>query len=335
MNRVLVTGGAGFVGSHVADAFLAAGSAVTVLDNLTTGKRENVPIQAELIQESIGSPAAAALVGERKFDVIVHCAAQMDVRRSVDDPILDATTNIVGTLNLMEAVRAGSTRTRIVFTSTGGALYGDFTTPPNEEEFAKEPEAPYAVSKLAGEYYLAYYARVHGLDTVALRLGNVYGPRQDPHGEAGVVAIFCGRIVAGQPLTIVGSGEQTRDYIYVGDVVRAIQLAAQSELPRPGRLDSRAFNVGTGEGTSVNELASLLQAAAGSSLQLEHVAARPGEQMASVLSVEKAANVLGWKAEVPLPVGLRLTFQWFAERAAAPATPAGQPPAGAATRRPT
>lgn len=335
MNKVLVTGGAGFVGSHVADAFLAAGSAVTVIDNLITGKRENIPIQAELIEESIGSPAAAALVRKRQFDVIVHCAAQMDVRKSVDDPILDATSNIVGTLNLVEAVRAASKHTRIVFTSTGGALYGDFTTPPNEEDFTKEPESPYAVSKLACEYYLAYYARVQGIQSVALRLGNVYGPRQDPHGEAGVVAIFCGRIVAGEPLTIVGSGEQTRDYIYVGDVVRAIQLAAAHDLPRAGRLDSRAFNVGTGEGTSVNELARQLQAAAGSSLPLEHVAARPGEQMASVLSVEKATSGLGWKAQVPLPVGLALTFQWFAEHAERKSTSPDQPPAGAATTRPT
>ena len=335
MKKVLVTGGAGFVGSHVADAFLATGSAVTVLDDLSSGKRENVPIQAELVEASIGSPAAAALLVERQFDVIVHCAAQMDVRKSVDDPILDATSNVVGTLNLMEAVRSASRRTRIVFTSTGGALYGDFTTPPNEEGFAKEPESPYAVSKLAAEYYLAYYARVQGLDTVALRLGNVYGPRQDPHGEAGVVAIFCGRIVAGEPLTIVGSGEQTRDYIYVGDVVRAIQLAAEHDLPAAGRLDSRAFNVGTGEGTSVNELARLLQAAAGSSLPLEHVAPRPGEQMASVLSVEKAASELHWKAQVPLPVGLALTFQWFAEHGEARSPSAGQSPAGTVSTRPT
>lgn len=314
MTSVLVTGGAGFIGSHVTDAFLAAGASVTVLDDLSSGKRENIPQDAAFVQESIGSAAAATLILDGGFDTIIHCAAQMDVRRSVADPVHDATSNILGTLNLLEAVRSGSKRSRVIFTSTGGALYGDFTVPPNIETFDKDPESPYAISKLAGEHYLACYGRTHGLEPVVLRLGNVYGPRQDPHGEAGVVAIFCGRILRGERLTIFGSGEQTRDYVYVADVVRAVQLAATRELPPKGKLDARAFNIGTGEATSVNDLASLLQKAAGSSVSVEYAPARTGEQMTSFLDAGKAAGELGWKPLVQLEEGLKLTFQWFEAR---------------------
>jgi UDP-glucose 4-epimerase len=314
MRSVLVTGGAGFIGSHVADAFLADAWDVTVLDDFSTGRRENVPLQARLIEGSLRQPIAAELVVEGRFDALVHCAAQMDVRRSVADPMHDATTNILGTLNLMEAVRIASPRTRVVFTSTGGALYGDRTTPPNAESYPKDPGSPYAISKLACEHYLAYYARAHRLDTISLRLGNVYGPRQDPHGEAGVVAIFCGRILAGQPLTVFGDGEQTRDYVYVGDVVRAVQLAVTRDLPEAGLLDSRALNVGTGRGTPVNELARILQRVADSSVPIEHDTARLGELVHSWLDAGKAEAVLGWTPNVELEVGLALTYGWFAER---------------------
>jgi UDP-glucose 4-epimerase len=317
MSAVLITGGAGFVGSHIADACLDAGWSVTILDDFSNGKPENVPLQAELIEESIRSSAAATAVRKGEFDTVIHCAAQMDVRKSVADPIFDAETNIVGMLNLLEAIRSLRKRPRLVFTSTGGVLYGDFTTPPNEETFAKDPESPYAISKLASEYYLAYYGRVHSLEAVSLRLGNVYGPRQDPHGEAGVVAIFCGRILSGQPLTIFGTGEQTRDYIYVSDVVRAVQLAATRELPPIAKLDSRAFNIGTGRGTSVNELAKQLQRAAGSSVPVEFAPARSGEQMKSFVSIDKAASELGWRPNVSLAEGLALTYEWFATKSTA------------------
>ena len=313
-HRVLITGGAGFIGSHVADLFLAAGWEVEILDNLVTGKRRNVPDGATFHELDIRSPRAADLVRERRYDALVHLAAQMDVRKSVADPVFDAETNIVGTLNLLEAVRVSRARTRVVFSSTGGAIYGEFVTPPNEETFAKDPESPYAISKLGAELYLAYYGRVHGVDSVALRYGNVYGPRQDPHGEAGVVAIFSGRILDGKPLTVFGTGEQTRDYVFVGDVARATFMAATATLPPRGTLDARAFNIGTGVATSVLRLAETLNRAAGSEAAIELAPSRPGEQMHSFLSIERAERGLGWRPMVPLEKGLRTTFEWFARQ---------------------
>jgi len=315
MPTVLITGGAGFIGSHVAERFLGDGWTVHIVDNLATGKRENVPSAATFHELDIGSRDAAALVGTLKPEALVHLAAQMDVRRSVSDPVFDAETNVVGSLNLLEAVRGSSSRTRIVFASTGGAVYGDFTTPPNVETYEKDPESPYAISKLAVELYLAYYGRVHGLEGVALRFGNVYGPRQDPHGEAGVVAIFCGRLIEGRALTIFGDGTQTRDYVYVSDVADATFRAATCPVPAAGRLDVRAFNVGTGVGTSVTRLAELLSQAAGREPILEHAPRRPGEQQDSVVNVSKAARELGWRPTVTLEHGLARSYEWFAARA--------------------
>jgi len=239
------------------------------------------------------------------------------VRRSVADPVFDAATNILGILNLLEAVKASGRATRVVFTSTGGAIYGDFNEPPNFETFQKEPESPYAIAKLSSEYYLAYYGRLHGLQHVAVRFGNVYGPRQDPHGEAGVVAIFCNRILEGKPLIIYGDGEQTRDYVYVGDVANAVWLGATFNLPPAATVDTRSFNIGTGIGTSVIELASLLQQAAGSNAEIQFAPARPGEQRESFLNVDKARDVLGWEPGVPLADGLARTFAWAGSETAA------------------
>lgn len=319
MPRALVTGGAGFIGSHVAELFHRRGYDVDVLDDLSSGKPENVGDGVRFHQLDIRSPDAARLVREQRYDVVAHLAAQIDVRKSVADPVFDASVNVLGTLNLLEAIRASADpkHTRLVFSSTGGALYGDFTVPPSREDEEKNPEAPYGIGKCSVEYYLAYYARVHGLDTASVRFGNVYGPRQDPHGEAGVVAIFCGRILDHRALTIFGDGEQTRDYVFVGDVAEAVFRVATAPLPAPGRLDARAFNIGTGVGTSVLRLAQILKAASKSDVEIEHAPRRPGEMQHSVLDVDKAREVLGWTPKVSIEDGLARSFAWFAHRHAA------------------
>ena len=315
--RVLVTGGAGFIGSHVSELFAEQGWIVEVIDDLSRGKREQIPASATLHVLDIRSADAARIVQGGSFDAIVHLAAQMDVRRSVADPLFDASVNILGTVNLLEALRASATATsaRFVFSSTGGALYGDFVAPPNAEAVPKDPESPYGIAKLAAEHYLAYYQRIHGMTAVALRFGNVYGPRQDPHGEAGVVAIFCGRVHGGRALTVFGDGQQTRDYVYVRDVANAVLLAVTRALPPMERLDSRAFNIGTGVATSVVDLAKLLLAVSGGSSPIEYAPHRPGEQQHSCLEVSKARDVLGWSPSVTLTQGLRETYEWFSRSA--------------------
>jgi UDP-glucose 4-epimerase len=320
--RVLITGGAGFIGSHVADLFLAKGWSVEIIDNLTSGKRENVNPAARLHVLDIRSPDAAELMAYAGFDALIHLAAQMDVRRSVADPLFDASVNIIGTLNLLEAIRqSASARPRVVFASTGGAVYGDAATPPASETTPKEPDSPYAIAKLSTEYYLSYYARIHGLDTASVRFGNVYGPRQDPHGEAGVVAIFCGRILDASSLRVFGDGTQTRDYVHVSDVAEATFAAATAALPAARRLDERAFNIGTGVGTSVLELAATLLRAAGATSPIEFAPKRPGEQQHSFLSIDKARDMLGWSPRVSLEHGLADTYNWFAARRAAAPSP--------------
>jgi len=312
-----VTGGAGFIGSHVADLFIENGYEVEIIDNLSSGKRNNVPAGARLHEMSVTSPEAAEVVKGGNFDVLVHLAAQMDVRRSLEDPLFDATTNILGIVNLLEAIRASGRKTRIVFTSTGGAIYGDFNRPPNIETFPKDPDSPYAISKLASEYYLAYYGRLQGFEHVSVRFGNVYGPRQDPHGEAGVVAIFCNRLLEGKSLTIYGDGEQTRDYVYVGDVAAAVWRGATFDLPPAGRVDDRSFNIGTGKGTSVIELARLLQQAARTDAEIVFAPKRAGELQESFLNIDKSRDVLGWQPQVSLAEGVAKTFAWAESQYAA------------------
>jgi len=336
MPSVLITGGAGFIGSHVTEMFLARGYTVTIIDDLSTGKRENVGASATLHELDIRSPETAALLHELRPGVIVHLAAQLDVRKSVADPLFDASVNITGTIGLLEAIRVCSKgwRPRFVFASSGGAVYGDFDTRANVETFAKDPESPYAIAKLSCEYYLAYYARVHGLETISLRLGNVFGPRQDPNGEAGVVAIFCRRLRDGQPLIVFGDGTQTRDYVYAGDVAEAVMRAVVVELPPPERIDARAFNIGTGTGTTVKRLAEALFEVAGRSVPIEFAAARKGELQHSSLDPSKARRLLGWRPTVTLEQGLAATYRWFTAGTATTSR-SGRPQRGSARRSPT
>jgi UDP-glucose 4-epimerase len=310
MARILITGGAGFIGSHIADAHLARGDQVMIIDNLSHGRPENVPAGAEFMELDIRDQAAADLLVDWRPDVVSHHAAQMDVRVSVSDPRFDASVNVDGLLNLLEAVRKVGVR-RFVYVSSGGVVYGEPELRPTPERAPKLPESPYGVTKLTGEHYLFYYHRIHGLDYVALRYSNVYGPRQDPHGEAGVVAIFSTRLLRDAPLTVFGDGEQTRDYVYVGDVVAANLCVADAELPPARLLDDRAFNVGTGTETSVNTLAHDLIAASGRTADISHAEARPGELQRSCLAAEKLRG-LGWAPARELRDGLGETYRWIA-----------------------
>jgi UDP-glucose 4-epimerase len=313
--KVLVTGGAGFIGSHVAGRYVADGFDVTVLDDLSSGRRENVPEGAAFVQADVGSAEARELMAREGFTILNHHAAQMDVRVSVQDPALDARTNLLGLLNLLEGGRAGTLR-RVVFASSGGVVYGESEDLPHPETAPKLPVSPYGVSKLASEFYLAAYAQLHGLQAVALRYANVFGPRQNPHGEAGVVAIFGSRMLRGQALTIYGDGSQTRDYVYVGDVVNANLCATHWQVPLVGTIDDVAVNVGTAVETSVTRLAQELLDSTGVTVPIEHAEARPGELQRSAVSVDKAARVWGWRPEVTLGEGLRRTYEWIEEEAA-------------------
>jgi UDP-glucose 4-epimerase len=308
--RVLVSGGAGFIGSHTVDALAARGGhEIAVIDDLSAGKREQVNPRARFHQVDVRDASAVRGVIERERpEVLVHLAAQMDVRRSVTDPAFDAQVNLVGFLNLMEAGRLHGL-SRVVFSSTGGAIYGEQECYPCDEEHPRRPVSPYGVAKLATEKYLFFYRAQYGIDYVALRYANVYGPRQDPHGEAGVVAIFCGRILEGRPVTIYGDGGQTRDYVFVADVVRA-NLAA---LTATG---SGVFNIGTGVETSVIQLYEALAGAAGTSRAAEFGLARAGEQRRSVILPERASRELGWRPQVELSDGLAQTLHYFRDRAA-------------------
>ena len=310
--RVLLSGGAGFVGSHVAEAYLAAGDEVTVLDDLSTGRRENLPRGVRFVHADIRSAEARDLLAQGRFELLNHHAAQMDVRRSVADPLFDLDVNLRGLLNLLEGARAGGVR-RVVFASSGGVVYGDATAPPCREGAAKLPISPYGVAKLASEHYLMAYSRLYGLDVASLRYSNVYGPRQNAEGEAGVVAIFSRKMLAGEPLTIFGDGEQTRDMVYVKDVAAANLAASDRPLPPPEGLDTRAWNIGTGVETSVKRLAELLAAAAGRRPAIRYAPERPGELRRSALAVEKAGRELGWAPRTGLADGLGVTLRSLVE----------------------
>jgi UDP-glucose 4-epimerase len=297
--RAIVTGGAGFIGSHVVEALLARGDEVTVVDDLSNGKRGNVPEGARLVEADIRE-GLESVFDETRPEACFHLAAQGDVRVSVERPAHDADVNVLGTIAVLEAARRHETQ--VVFTSTGGAIYGECDGPAPESA-ERRPLAPYGVSKLAGEEYLAAYNRLYGSAHVSLRYANVYGPRQDPHGEAGVVAIFLGRLAQGEAPRIFGDGRQTRDYVYAADVAMATLAAARRE--------GGVFNVGTGIETSVLELYARCRHVAGSAVEAAEAPARLGELQRSVLDVGLAERELGWRAEVPLEEGLRRTWEWF------------------------
>jgi UDP-glucose 4-epimerase len=296
--RAVVTGGAGFIGSNLVDALLARGDEVHVLDDLSKGKRENVAGAARLHVADVRAPDDA--LDTAKPDVVFHLAAQADVRVSVEQPDLDADVNVLGTVRVLEAARRHGAR--VVFASTGGAIYGECDGPAPEGA-PRRPLAPYGASKLCGEEYLATWNRLYGTAHVSLRFGNVYGPRQEPHGEAGVVAIFMGLLLEGGTPTIYGDGRQTRDYVFVGDVVDAVLRAAEHG-------GGGVFNVGTGVETSVLELYDAIAAATGVERPAEHAEARLGELQRSVLDPSAAGRALGWRARTSLEDGLRATWAW-------------------------
>ena len=301
--NVLVTGGAGFIGSHVADAYIAAGHNVLVVDDLSTGNRNNVPAGARFVQLDIRSSELRTVFEREKIDAVNHHAAQMDVRRSVEDPMFDASVNVLGSLNLLENCRKFGVK-KFIFASTGGALYGEQDYFPADEKHPLRPLSPYGITKLATEKYLYYYDKTFGLRYVALRYANVYGPRQNPHGEAGVVAIFTTKMLAGQQPVINGDGKQTRDYVFVSDVVRA-NLAALDLR------ESDCLNIGTGIETNVNQLFEALRLLTGARCSEQHAPPKAGEQLRSVLDYSRAKKVLAWSPKFSLHDGLIQTVEFF------------------------
>lgn len=304
--KILVTGGAGFIGSHIVDAYIDSGHQVAVLDDLSSGRQENLNPKAEFFKMDIQDGRLEGIFEQNRFDVVNHHAAQMDVRRSVADPRFDAQVNVLGTLNILEnCVKFGARK--FIFASTGGAIYGEQDYFPADEEHPTWPISPYGITKLACEKYLFYYKQVHNLASVILRYANVYGPRQNPHGEAGVVAIFAERFLNGEQPVVNGDGKQTRDYIFVDDLVRLNVRALDHD-------QSDVFNAGTGIESDVNTLYRQIRTAAGSNVEEFHGPAKAGEQLRSCLTAAKAERILGWKPEVDLNQGIEMTVDYFRSR---------------------
>jgi UDP-glucose 4-epimerase len=305
--RAVVTGGAGFIGSNIVDALIARGDTVTVIDDLSTGRRENLAqaldAGATLHELSIvDAPRLHGAIADAAPEAVFHLAAQIDVRRSVADPGADARVNVEGTVNVLEAARRAGAR-RVVYSSTGGAIYGEAEQVPTAEDAPIRPLSPYGQAKHAGEGYCALYRQLHSLETVVLRYANVYGPRQDPLGEGGVIAIFCGKLADGGRPTVFGDGRQTRDYVHVADVVRANLLALDAPAGTAG-----PFNVGSGVETSVLALVDAFRAIGGGSFEPQFAPARAGEVLRSCLAAGRAREQLGWRAEIALADGIRSTL---------------------------
>jgi UDP-glucose 4-epimerase len=301
--RVLVTGGAGFIGSHLTDAFLARGDEVIVVDDLSAGRQGRIDHRVILHKLSIADAASlTAIVKQARPELICHLAAQIDVRVSVDAPAQDAQVNVVGTVKVLEAAR--SVDARVLFASSGGAIYGRNAPIPSSEDVLPLPESPYGIAKYCAEQYIGLYNRLHGTRHSIMRLANVYGPRQDPGGDAGVIPIFCGAAISGESPTIYGDGTQTRDYVYVGDTVRGFLAAADDE--RPG-----TWNIGTGAEISVIDLVQIIAGAAGRPVHPQFGPPRAGELQRSTLAVNRAARDLGWTAETGLAGGVREVYRWM------------------------
>jgi len=304
--KVILTGGAGFIGSWVADALIADGHRVLILDDLSSGKEENIPKEAEFVKCDIRDrDALDSLFSDFKPDIVNHHAAQINVRKSVENPTLDAQVNILGSLNLLEISKRHRVK-KFIFASTGGAIYGEPETIPVDERAIPLPISPYGVSKLSVERYLDYYNLVFGLEYVALRYSNVYGPRQNPHGEAGVIAIFCNRILEGQKCDIFGDGNQKRDYVFGGDLARANVLSLRAPVG--------IYNLGTGIEISVNDLINILVKATGIAANVHYLPYRAGEVQRIALDISKAGKMIGWFPEVSFEDGITRTWNWYTKR---------------------
>lgn len=304
--KILITGGAGFIASHIADRLIEEGHEVHIMDSMIGGFERNIPEKAIFHEVDIRDDKVHSLWEKEGFEVMYHHAAQMDVRKSVADPKYDADVNVVGLLNLMEAGRSNGLK-KVILASTGGAIYGEPDYTPQDEKHPIQPLSPYGITKLVSERYLFFYEHTHNIDWVALRYANVYGPRQNAHGDAGVVAIFTERMLRNQPAHINGDGKQTRDYVYVKDVVKANYKA----LHHP---ENGIFNVGTSIETDVNKLFTVLQKLTGTTIDKQHAEAKPGEQQRSVVGIEKIGKEMGWTPDYTLEEGLKETVDWFKDK---------------------
>jgi UDP-glucose 4-epimerase len=300
---LLVTGGAGFIGSHIVDKLIERGHRVVVVDNLSSGKKENINPEAQFYNIDVCASELSHIFREEAPEIVFHLAAQINLRKSVENPLFDAKNNILGSLNLLENAKKTGVK-KIIFTSTGGAMYGDTEEIPTTEKYFPKPMSPYGIAKFSVEKYLDYYNNVLKIPSIVLRLANVYGPRQDPNGEAGVVAIFCKKLLNNEEPVINGDGEQTRDYVFVEDVAKAHILALNKEK-------TGIFNVGTAKETSVNEIFNILKQAGNFDVKAKYGPAKSGEQKRSCLDYSKIQEKLGWQPKVDITEGLRKTIEWF------------------------
>lgn len=301
--KCLVTGGAGFIGSHLVDKLIEQDYQVAIIDNLSTGKKENINTEADFYNIDIQDPKIPGIFAKQKPDIVFHFAAQIDVRKSVENPVESARTNILGSLNVLENCRKFGVK-KIIFASSGGAVYGEATTIPTNEDYPPRPVSPYGIEKLTAEHYLNFYKKEYNLDYLSLRFANVYGPRQNSKGEAGVIAIFCAKMLNGEQPVINGDGEQTRDFVFVDDVIKANILGIEKNI-------SGAFNIGTAKETNINTVFSKIKKMFGSKAREIHEPEKLGEQRRSCLNFKKAETILGWEPEYNLDDGLKKTIEWF------------------------